>query len=183
MPSTGFRVTIAFRGASWYNRMRQKIESVGFAQVFDAIIDRWMQHNQAKFDLAEGKQGVGVTFPGTDVFWRPLSELYEARKTAEGFDDHLMVRWGDTIESLTERDDSAFFEEIGPRAARFGSTVPQAIINQDTGKRPVMFLDPDDELMIGEMFTAFMGEQPPFVAFQPSDSQRMDTEYAGVMAA
>jgi hypothetical protein len=181
MPAGTFRVRIAITNAKYLAALRDKLAD--FGEAFQAVIDRWADHNEAKFLAAQGKQAVGVSFDAGEaaVFWKPLSESYLAWKTAQGVEDWLMVLEGDLIESMTNADDTNAFQEVTPMAARFGTLLPQATFNADT--RPVMFLDATDREMIRDMFTAYMGSQPPFRPWKPSAAKKMDAEYHAVMSA
>jgi hypothetical protein len=92
-----------------------------------------------------------------------------------------MVRDGDLIESLTNPGAAGWFEQVGPRSARFGTTLPQAAYNWE--KRPTMFLDEWDRDMVRDMAGAFIEGKAPFKDWAPAPAQVFDAEFRDVVAA
>lgn len=180
MPVSGFRVKITLLNGTALPRMIARIRA-GFEDVYHEIIERFTAHNEDKFDQAAGAQGTGTAFDSGMVIWKPLSPAYAAEKSAAGYNDWLMVREGDLIESLTNPDDAGWYEEVGDRHARFGTVLPQAGFNQET--RPVMFLDPDDRQMTADMFGNYVGGEGPFREFVPPSSKAMTAEFRAIVGA
>ena len=175
MPLNTFSVQVRFRGRQQWAAFVAKLSS--FKAVFGAIIDRWTAGNVEKFEKTQGRESGGYYFGG-DVSWDPLkSAAYQAEKRRSGYPDWLMVRTGELKQSLTDRKDPYFYEEIGDDQATFGTLDKKAEWNRNT--RPVMFLDETDQQMILDMFGAYMEGEPPFRPFV-GIGQAMDREYKGI---
>lgn len=172
----GFRIKVTITKPNMFALIVQRLQD-GFAELFEAIIERWQEHNDEKFEQAQGASLSGLDFDG-DVSWDPLTPDYFETKS-EDYDDWLMVRDGDLLESLTNPGAAGWFEQITPRSARFGTTLPQAGWNWD--KRPTMFLDEWDRDMIRDLAFAFLDGKAPFKAWTPSATQVLEAEFANMM--
>lgn len=173
----GFRIRVTITRPNAFALLATRLLE-GFGDLFKAIIERWQEHNEDKFDRAQGASQSGVDFGG-DVFWEPLTVDYFAAKTKE-YDDWLMVRDADLIESLTNPGAAGWFQEVTQRYARFGTTLPQAAYNWE--KRPTMFLDQWDQDMVRDLALAFLGGKAPFKEWQPAPTKVFDAEFRDVVA-
>ena len=171
----GFKVSLEFRNFNVFTQMKGRVS--GFQEVFEAIIDRWVDHNRRKFDEARGAQVSGVIFDAEvePVFWKGTTDDYAAQKLRDGFDDWLMVRTGELLNSLIERDNLGWWEEVNKDFAIFGSIHMHGEYHALT--RPVNFLDVEDRQMIRDMFGAWLNFDGPFQPYRGGDVERMETEF------
>lgn len=144
--------------------------------MFEAFIERWQEHNEAKFEAAQGMEATGVMFDG--AWWKPLSPEYMAEKRKD-YDDWLMVRDGDLIESLTNPGASGWYEEVTDTTARFGTLLKQATFNWES--RPVMFLDQEDAANLRGLVIAHLEDRAPFANWVPPAGKQMDAEFHSIM--
>jgi len=160
MPS-GFKIDIRITNPKGFAMFALKLLG-GFEELWDAIIERWQDHNDEKFDEAQGQSQSGVTFDAQGgVTWQPLKDDYFEAKSRD-YDDWLMVRDGTLMESLTNPGAEGWFEELTPRTARFGTTLPYANYDWVVEARPVAFLDREDEDTVRDMVGAFLDGRAPF---------------------
>jgi hypothetical protein len=121
---------------------------------FNRIIDEWQIGNVVKFDSAEGLQDVGVLF-SDGIYWEAVTPEYSEEKTAQGFDDHLMVRTGELMMDMTMgRGNWNWFEKVDPQEVMFGSINPK--IGWNWEKRPAQFLDRLDRIMINSEMQMYL---------------------------
>lgn len=180
MASSGFKVTLQFRNAGAFKRQAEKIGR-GFVAVFEAIHERWLAHNSTKFEQGRGSELSGVAFDG-EIIWQPDTLPYSMSKRRAGYDDWLMVKTGETMAALTQKNAPGEFHLIEPTRALFSvSDDPRDRVRWNWEKRPTIWLDEEDEQMIVDMFGAFMNDLPPFKAFSGMDTDRMDAEFGDVM--
>lgn len=170
-----FNVELVFRNFDAFNQLAARV--TGFKEVFEAIIDRWVAHNRDKFEEARGAQLSGVVFDTEvePVMWQGVTDDYAAQKSMDGFENWLMVRSGDLMRSLIERDNLGWWEDVQPLFAEFGTILLTAEYHRFN--RPVNFLDVQDREMIRDMFAAYLNFDGPFKPFQRSDAERMDAEF------
>lgn len=172
MPVGGFRVTLTIRNREYFKRLAGKLRN--FLPVFDVIINKWLAHNEDKFEASIGMEKSGLSLDSGEVRWKELSPEYMAQKRRDGFEDHLMVRTGELKSSLTIRDSFGWWEKLGAQTAEFGTLLKQAHFNWQT--RPTMFLDKADRAMIPEMFVAYLEGSGPFKPYVESDVHRMERD-------
>ena len=179
MPLTAFAVTVTLRGGNISPHLAELLSD--FSPAFEAVDDRWLAGNRKKFEEARGAEGSGVSFDG-DTIWQPDSPAYSAEKRRKGFDDWLMVRTGELMTAMTTKGAFGEYHDIDARSARFGLTdEPRDRARWNWDKRPVMFLDENDQQMIREMFGAFLNDQPPFKPWVPSQGRIMDAEFSEII--
>lgn len=180
MPVTSFRVSIVLKNQTIFDRLAVKLTD--FSTVFDHILDRWLAHNEDKFAQAQGAEADGISFASGDATWKPDTKKYSAAKRRAGFPDWLMVRTGETKDAMTERGAMGQYEEIEPMQAQFSLTDdPRDRARWNMETRPVMFLDDEDQLMIREMFGAYLNDESPFRAYRFPDSSRMEAEFGAIL--
>lgn len=179
MPVTNFSVSVTIKGRDAFDRMAAKLMT--FAPAFDAVLERWLAHNEDKFAQSKGAESVGISFSG-DATWEGLTPGYMKAKRRGGFEDWLMVRTGETKAALTQRGAFGQFDTIEPMAAHFTlSDEPRQRAQWNIRTRPLLFLDEQDQQMIREMFAAYLNDDPPFRSWKPSEVKRMDAEFGSVL--
>jgi len=179
VPISNFKVRVTIKGRDAFDHMAAKLQT--FAPAFDAVLERWLAHNEEKFAQGKGAEAAGVTFTG-DAIWEKLTPGYMKAKRRQGFEDSLMVRTGETKAALTQRGAFGQYDDIGPTSAHFSLTdEPRQRAQYNIKTRPLLFLDEDDQSMIREMFSAYLNDEPPFAAWKPSEVKRMDAEMHAVL--
>jgi len=176
VPLGQFKIRVILRGTNLSEELSARLLS--FRRVWEEVIWRYISHNRSKFDRSRGQESSGASFDfGT--MWRNLTERYMASKRRAGYEDWLMVRSGELMRSLTERDTFGWYETVTDKAATFGTILLKAFYHRET--RPVMFLDQTDVQMVGEMFGSYLSGEPPFREFVPSAAERMDADLSQML--
>lgn len=179
MPTTNFKISVKISGRDAFDHMAVKLRN--FTPAFEEVLKRWLAHNNDKFEEGRGAELSGATFSG-DTAWKPVTDAYSEAKRRMGFPNWLMVRTGELKGALTTRGAFGQYDEIAPMSARFSLTdEPRQKAQWNLQTRPVMFLDSADQIMIREMFEAYLNDRSPFVAYVPSDTVRMDAEMGAMM--
>jgi hypothetical protein len=162
MPTLQIQVNLRILGSQWMAKMGQRVSD--FTQVWDRIVDSFTEHDVDKFERGKGAELTGVEFADAGVSWDPITETYAKRKrreiTGPGSEDWRMVGTGATMESLTNRGDSNWFEKIDPLSAVFGSVDPTVLWNWE--RSPVTFLDEFDKQAISLEFFHYLNGDDPY---------------------
>jgi hypothetical protein len=115
---------------------------------FDMIIKKWAKGNADKFAKGAGAEMVGASIDPA-VYWQQLKPSTMIQKRREGFNDHIMVRTGSLMASLS--DPEGFFQAMTAEEAVFGTpTSPEDEdkVKYNYEKRQTLFFSNDDKRMI-----------------------------------
>lgn len=165
MAIVGFTVDIRVLGVKAAETLRHRL--VDFEPAWNEIVSSFIAHNADKFKSAKGGELVGVFHDGGDVYWEPVSERYWSwkRDKAEdegwpGAQDWRMVLTGETMESLTERSNSKWFELLEPHTLTMGSLAEGAYHQAEAGSPPVFLDETDRKSITRELFDWLQGNPP-----------------------
>jgi hypothetical protein len=174
MAKIGFNIALIATDDNKLAELRER--AADLSPVFERVIDEWAKGNVGKFKKAKGAETGGVS-QDSDAYWMGLTEKYRKQKEKEGFTDWLMVRSGELMASLTDRE--GFINMVGPTTAAFGtpwSSDNEAKIAGNWDKRPSVFLNKSDTFMIDRNVQDYFSLGPDFAAI------RMAEGYAAIAA-